>query len=344
MKAIVTLENGQFTLKDVPIPQASAGEILVKITASAQNPVDWKTALLHKKPNNILGCDFAGTVVELGPEVPDTLRHVGERVAGCVQGGIAPNGAFAEYVVMQAALAIALPDSVSFEDGAQLGVACFTACLALYDCLKLPTPDHPVEESSSVLIWSGTSATGQYAVQFAKLSGMRVIATASPKHFELVKALGADEVYDYANSQTPRKIFASTRGSLRHAMDCFSQDRTPNQVSTSLSKEGGTIATLLPYVSRSKGVQTHLVLAYTILGKELTFPFAYPAVEEHRQSAMEYAKLISALLAKGKLKPVPVKVFPNGLQSVHDGFEYMGAGKVHAEKITYRISDTPGID
>ncbi|KAH9840915.1 chaperonin 10-like protein [Rhodofomes roseus] len=344
MKAIVTLGNGHFELKDVQTPRASAGEMLVKVAATAQNPVDWKTALLHKKPENILGCDFAGTVVEVGPEVPETLRHKGERVAGCIQGGVAPNGAFAEYVVMEAALAISLPDSVTFEEGAQLGIACFTSCLALYRCLKLPTPDCPATEPIPMLIWSGTSATGQYAIQFAKLSGLRVITTASPKHFDLVRSLGADEVYDYADSKTPRKIFAATGGTLRHAMDCISQDRTPNQVSTSLSKEGGNIATLLPYVSRSKGVQTQLILAYTILGKEITFPFAHPAVEEDHQSAVEYAQLISKLLSQGKIKHTRINLFPHGLQSVKDGFEYMGAGKVHAEKITYRISDTPGVD
>ncbi|KZT64509.1 GroES-like protein [Daedalea quercina L-15889] len=344
MKAIVTLGNGRFDLKDIPVPPISAGDILVKVAAVSQNPVDWKTALLHQKSDNVLGCDFAGTVAEVGPEVPSTMRRVGERVAGFIQGGVAPNGAFAEYVVIQAVLAIPLPDSVSFEEGAQLGIACFTACLTLYQYLKFPTPDCPAKVPTPVLIWSGTSATGQYAIQFAKLSGLRVFTTASPKHFEFVKALGADEVFDYADSRTPRKIFASTSGTLRHAMDCISQDRTPNQVSTSLSKEGGTIATLLPYTSRTKGVKTVSILAYTIFGKDISFPYTQPAVAEDHASGIQYAKLISKLLSEGKLKPIPIKMFPNGLQGVQDGFEYMRAGEVHAEKITYRVSDTPGVD
>jgi NADPH:quinone reductase-like Zn-dependent oxidoreductase len=106
MKALVTLGDGRFELKDVSLPNLKPTEILVKVVAIAQNPTDCKslqrnknlactdtklisgkTLLLNKRPGNILGCDFSGTVVEIGKEVPAGLRDVGERVAGCVHGG-----------------------------------------------------------------------------------------------------------------------------------------------------------------------------------------------------------------------------------------------------------------
>lgn len=341
MRAVVTTGDGHVELKRIDTPRCQSGEALVKVIAVAQNPTDWKTAVSCKARGNVLGCDFAGLIVEIGPDVPSGLRTIGQRVAGLTHGGIGPNGAFSEYVTVPAALTIVLPDRTSFEDAAQIPVACFTTCQALYQCLHLPTPLGGEHEQESVLIWSGSSATGYYAVQFAKLAGLHVITTSSPSNFKLMKDIGADEVYDYAPSHTPRRIFASTDGKLKHAMDCISQDRTPNQVSTALSKDGGTIATLLPYVSRTKGVRTEFILAYSIFGKAITVPFMYPAKQDHYDNAVKYAALISEVLHKHEVKPIPSKLFPHGLESVKDGFEYMQAGKVHGEKVTYRIADTP---
>ncbi|KAJ7782240.1 chaperonin 10-like protein [Mycena maculata] len=343
MKALVTLGDGSFQLQDVKIPSVGFDQILVKVVAAAQNPTDWKTVLLHTHAGNILGCDFAGTVVEIGAEVSAGLRKMGERVAGAVHGGIAPNGAYAEYVAVDAALIISIPDDMTFENVAQLGVACFTVCQSLYQCLGLPTPLKPASVPEDILIWSGTSATGQYAVQFAKLAGLRVISTASAKNIEFVKSLGADEVFDYADWKTPKKISATTEGSLKYAVDCISEGMTPNQVSMSLGKEGGTIATLLPYESKRQGIKTVFILGYSILGKAIEFPFAFPANRDHYENGKIYAQMISEVLALGTLKAVPVRLYPHGLSSVYDGFEDMKAGKVGAQKITYRISDTPGL-
>lgn len=108
--------------------------------------------------------------------------------------GIGPNGTFAEYLVAPSDIIFSLPDTMSFEDAAQLGIACYTSCQCLYQTLELPTPLEPAQEPADVLIWSGTSSTGQIAIQLAKLSGLRVITTASTGRFDFVKTLGADEV------------------------------------------------------------------------------------------------------------------------------------------------------
>jgi NADPH:quinone reductase-like Zn-dependent oxidoreductase len=160
---------------------------------------------------------------------------------------------------------------MTFENAAQLGVACLTVCQSLFQCLHLPTPFQPASVPEDILIWSGTSATGQYAIQFAKLAGLRVVSTSSVKNIEFVKSLGADEVFDYADSKTPKRILSATGSALKYAVDCISEGMTPNQVSMSLGKEGGTIATLLPYESKRKGVQTVFILAYSALGKVTIF-------------------------------------------------------------------------
>jgi len=182
-----------------------------------------------------------------------------------------PNGAFAEYLVIDPALVFTLPDDVPFEIGAQLGVSCYAACQALYQTLHLPTPLDPATEPIDILIWAGSSSSGHYAVQFANLSGLRVVSTASPRNFDLVRSLGAVEVFDYADSRTPKKIHTSTGGKLNYAVDCISDGMTPAQVSNCLSKDGGTIVTLLPYESRKKGIKTELIVVYSMWGEVSDF-------------------------------------------------------------------------
>lgn len=71
-----------------------------------------------------------------------------------------------------------------------------TAFQSLFLSQKLARPDNPTNNVEAVLIWGGSSSVGMYAIQLAKLSGYTVISTASPINFELLKSLGATEVFD----------------------------------------------------------------------------------------------------------------------------------------------------
>lgn len=211
-----------------------------------------------------MGWDFAGTICQVPPNCPN--RKLGEHVAGLASTG---RGAFAEYVAIPGDLTIQLPPTASFEDAAGLGTACISACQCLYQELNIPMPsaDSTPHYAQSILIWSGASSVGQYAIQLAKLSGYKVISTSAPVNHDFVKSLGADVVFDHSDSQSARQIFHSTEGTLVKAVDCWSQGMSPNQVSISLSRQGGEIATLLPYESRTPGVKTYSVAANSIYGK-----------------------------------------------------------------------------
>ncbi|KAK7035348.1 hypothetical protein VNI00_011879 [Paramarasmius palmivorus] len=327
MKAIVTKRGGTYQLEDVEIPIPRNGEVLVKVECAAQNPTDWKSLSMIPE-GHIIGFDFSGTIQTLGPGVNKESRHAGQRVAGTVHGGAERNGAFAEFVLAQAELLFTLPDSISFEEGAQVGCACMTAYMSLYDTLMLPTPfDTPSTTPSSLLVWSGATSVGQIVIQLAKLSGLRVIATASPRNQDFVRSLGADEVYDYLDSFTGRDIFEATGGGIHYAVDCWGEGTSPYQVSASLSNDHATVATLLPYKSRKKGIETKFVFTYSIFGKETVFPFPSPVDMEMVRKARHYCKLISQLLSEGKVKLGPVKLFPNGLVGVADGMDYARLGK-----------------
>ncbi|KAF9055642.1 chaperonin 10-like protein [Panaeolus papilionaceus] len=346
MRAVVSTDEGGFTLQEVPTPTLESGstQILVQVKACALNHIDYKSTILQKKAGNIMGLDFAGVVISTGSAVGAHSFRIGDRVAGAARGNIGPTGSFAEYLVIDPALVFSVPTDIPFESAAQLGTSCFAACQALYRVLDFPTPYEKgrTEDRSEVLVWSGSSSTGQYSVQLAALSGLRVISTSSPANYEFVKSLGADEVWDYNDSRTQKRVFSSTKGKLTSAVDCFSAGTTPGQVSGSLSKAGGKIVTMLPYTSRKKGVTTELVHGFTIYGEAVDLPgISIPASPEHYAHGVRYAQLITQLLVERKLQLGPIKVIPGGLAGIEQGVNLMRSGRVHAEKLVFTVSDTP---
>lgn len=176
-------------------------------------------------------------------------------------------GAFAEYTVASAAVAIHIPDSLSFVDAAQLGICHYTTCQVLYDSLSLPSPLEPTREPIDLLVWGGATSLGQVVVQYAALAGLRVISTASPKNFELVRSLGAAEVFDYHDKDVVAKVRAATGSKLVLAVDCISEYGTPEQVAPCLSDEGGKVAIVRTCDPVSEKVKHIFSFVFTLLGR-----------------------------------------------------------------------------
>ncbi|KAI0264909.1 chaperonin 10-like protein [Gloeopeniophorella convolvens] len=330
---VITKDGATFSSADVPKP--GPGQILVKVVAAAQNPTDWKTLTRLVKAGTyggISGCDFAGTVEEIGPDVPEGARTVGERVAGYIVGGISPNGTFSEYVVVNAEYGIVpIPGDWSFEEAAQLGVAAFTALQTLHETLKLPSPFEPqTGPQRTILIWGGSSSVGQYAVQFAKIGGLRVITTASARNFDLVKGLGADEVYDYHDADVVDKIRATTGNVLDIAVDTISEGQTPQQVTSSIGPQGGSVAIILPYESPRADVKVTFSGAPNLLKHVSSSVCWYAPSYELLQEphAAWFVDVLKKILATGKIKPNPILVWPNGIADAKEGLRFMQDGKV----------------
>ncbi|KAI9464273.1 dehydrogenase [Russula earlei] len=339
-KAAVIQRDGSVALHEIAVPKPGPNEILVKVVAATQNPADWKTALMARRAGSVAGCDFSGIVEEIGSNVPPGLRSTGERVAGLVLGGIFPNGAFAEYLVTLADFVVHVPDTWSFEDAAQLGIAPLTALRMLHEMLELPEPRLPVPArhrappgppDTTVLVSGGASSVGQYVVQFAKLSGLYVIATASERNFDLVRSFGADVVVDYRDPA----------GVIEHVADCVAEGTSFEIVAGALSGKG-TIAylTLADYPT-AEGVKVLRSIVFDCFGMDYDFPLPFTASPELTALGRKWIQLLSELLVKADVRPNPALIQPYGLASVADGFHYMSEGKVSAQKITYRISDTP---
>ena len=202
--------------------------------------------------------------------MPTGLRYIGERVAAFIHGGIRSNGGFSEYVVADAKLVIPIPDTWSFEDAAQISVASLTACQCLYQSLAFPMPPNQPKDASSthLLVWGGSSSVGQFVIQLARLSGVRIIATCSPRNFALLRSLGADLVFSHSDPETPSYVKAATGGKLRYAVDCISEGDTAEKIAQSIGSEGGTVSVILSgYSMKRKDIQCKHSLGYLLLGK-----------------------------------------------------------------------------
>lgn len=178
------------------------------------------------------------------------------------------HGAFAEYLVTSADFVVHVPDAWSFEDAAQLGVAPLTALRVLYDVLELP---EPLGTSASrvqipVLISGGATSVGLYAIQFAKLSGLYVIATASQRNFDLVRSLGADAVVDYTDPVAAAKQIREAAPNLEHAVDCVGEESSTAIVAASLNGKG-TIAQITLHPIPVEGVRTVSSIIFHVIGK-----------------------------------------------------------------------------
>ena len=178
------------TLEEIARPAPGAGEILVRVAAAGVGPWDgWirsgHSALPQPLPLT-LGSDLSGTVVAIGDGVTDFA--VGEAVYGVTNARF--TGAYAEYAVASADMMAGKPESLTDAEAASVPVIAVTAWQALFEQAR-------VGQGQTVLIHGAAGNVGAYAVQFARQSGARVIATVGTGDVEIIRSLGGDEVVDY---------------------------------------------------------------------------------------------------------------------------------------------------
>ncbi len=192
---------------ELETPEPGAGEVRVRLSTSGVNPSDVKArAGLRSKelpfPRVVPHSDGAGVIDRVGQGVAPA--RVGERVWVWNAAWKRAFGTAAQYVVLPAGQAVALPPGVPFDAGACLGIPALTALHAV-------RMDGGVA-GRSVLVTGGAGAVGHYAVQMAKLAGARqVFATASSdEKAMLALQAGADQVIDYRHEDVAAHVLRLT--------------------------------------------------------------------------------------------------------------------------------------
>lgn len=222
----------------VAAPRPGDGEVLVRVRAAGVNALDWKVrsglvkdAFPLALPAT-LGIEFAGEVVEAGPEASALGFAPGTRVFGA----LGRLGAYTDLLVVPVDRLAAVPDTMDMRAAAALPVAALTAWQALFE-------DGGLQAGQTVLVHGATGGVGSLAVQWAKRAGARVIATARAAKAAHARQLGADEVIDSASTQA----LAAIRG-VDLALDFIGGDSL-QQLWPTLSPTGRVLSTAAPEIA-----------------------------------------------------------------------------------------------
>ena len=238
MRAITYSEFGMSTdvlkLRELPVPKADKGEVLVSLEYSGSNPSDAKSRAGNRpgitKPQFeeiVPNSDGSGIITAVGEGVDKT--RIGERVWIWNGQWQRPNGTAAEYITVPSDQAVEMPDDMSFETGACLGIPGLTASYCTLG-------DGPVK-GKTVFVSGGAGAVGHTCIQLAKWSGANVIASGSENGFEHFREAGADHVFDYRDPDLSKKIL----------------DICPSGVDRAIEVEFGENVNLLHKIVRQNG-------------------------------------------------------------------------------------------
>ncbi len=174
-------------LDDVATPEASDGKLLIRVAAASVNPVDYKIRqggypkVTDKDLPVILGRDVAGVI-----ETAAAGYAAGDEVYAHLDWA---DGGYAEFALCAPAGVAAKPASLNMIEAAAVPLAATTAWQGLFDHGRL-------KAGEAVLIHGASGGVGAFAVQFARIAGATVIATASKDEIARVRALGAEQVID----------------------------------------------------------------------------------------------------------------------------------------------------
>jgi NADPH:quinone reductase-like Zn-dependent oxidoreductase len=319
----------------------------------------------------VTGREMSGIVEKIGGNV--TSVQPGDRVWTSTYYRDVRAGCFQQYVVVPQHTVLPIPSNLSFEEAACLGVAGLTASMTLwkwlsvpfphtiyYDaCLECPSPKsvsldsgYQSVESLSLpkrtaempdahrdqwmLIWGGSTATGQFATQVAKLSGVKVITVCSSKTASLSKSLGADHVVvrcDRSSEEILDEISLITMGRITRALDlvgpktaslCLDVCSSERQIKTLGSQK--VIFAPLAMMDSAQEVPSNICVE-TVEMKRFVLDV----------DAGIYGLRLNQLLEKRMLRLPEIHVLEGGLEDIEPGLEMIKRGDMGGRKVVVKI-------
>jgi NADPH2:quinone reductase len=301
MRAIQYSENGQadvMKLVDKDAATPGAGDVLIRIAVSGVNPTDWKARQGSQSGTplprpQVPGQDGAGVVESVGSAV--TSVEVGDRVWVWDAAYQRTEGTTQELAVVPAGQVVRLPDSVSFDIGASLGIPALTAHRAL-----TAREDGPVELTPGSLIGTialvagGAGAVGHAAIQLAVWAGATVIATvSSAEKAALATAAGAHHVIDYKQEDLVARVRALAPKGVEVVVEVNAVANLKADIE--VVALGGTIAMYAADGDAAASIPVRAAMAKNV---RLQFFLTYTTSREQKSAAI---RAVSAAAAAGAL-------------------------------------------
>ncbi|CAA7268084.1 unnamed protein product [Cyclocybe aegerita] len=300
-----------------------------------------------------LGFSGAGTIKRLGAKVNGL--SVGDRVTFF---GMGPSRSksLQECSVQPRSVVSKIPDSLSLEEASTIPDNFVTSFYTLFNQLALPLPSSfpaqtpPPLSKTPILVYGAGSTAGVYAIQLLHLAGYKkILATASKKHHEYLRSLGATDTFDY-NSSTLVEEIAKTvgeDGKVLIAVDCITADGTLAILGKIVSPLG-KIALLLPIKEGNAVIGGQEQRMYFEVAEDSNpFPkgtkivyvrtFNYQKDEYLKQNLMP--KILPRLLDSGYIKPTQVRLLEKGSfkERVGTGLDLLRNNQISGEKVVVKV-------
>lgn len=278
--------------------------------------------------SQVTGREMSGVVAQVGRNVPNFQE--GERVWTSTYYKDLRAGCFQEYIVVPSHTVLPIPDTVPFEAAACLGVAALTAAMSLWKWLGVPTPSSVIDFTKEqwLLIWGGSTVTGQFATQFAVHSGLKVITVTSADTKALSQRLGASHVVardGRSDDELVEEIRQITRGKITRAIDLVGPETSALSL-RSVSEEWPVAFAPLAMMSGSQEVPKNVVV-HTVEMKQFVLD----------KTNVYYTKELGTLLESGKVVLPELQLIEGGLEVIQEGLELLKKGNMRGKKLVVRI-------
>lgn len=275
---------------------------------------------------------MSGIVTSTGARV--TSLKVGDRVWTSTYYKDIRAGCFQSHVVVPSHTVNHIPTTLSFDEAACLGVAALAACMALWRWMQVPKPSEYEHRSLQIcdewlLIWGGSTVTGQFATQLARLSGFRVITVASQATKDVSLRMGATHVV-VRDGKSDQEIVEEIRSV------------TGSQITRVIDLVGPKTAALaLQTVSPDRPVH---FAPLAMMAKDQVVP---ENVEVHtvemKQFVLDsncdvYGQTLTRLVETGDLALPKLQVMKGGLEQVVNGLEILKRGDMKGQKLVVNLS------
>jgi zinc-binding alcohol dehydrogenase family protein len=220
---------------DLPKPEPTGRDLLVRVEAVSVNPVDTKVRAPGKPARTaplVLGWDAAGMVEAVGPAVErfkpgDPVFYAGD---------ITRAGSNSEFQLVDERIVGGRPRSLAVEQAAAFPLVSITAYEALFDRLGINAEAQA--RGRTLMIIGGAGGVGSIAIQLAKLAGLAVLATSSrAESTDWVKALGADHVLNHRHPLRPQLEAAGFKN-VDYILNCADTDGYWDQMADMIAAQG----------------------------------------------------------------------------------------------------------
>ena len=301
--AILNKKNAELKVDDIPVPEISEDEVLVKVEYAGVNPLDnmivreeVKLITPYKYPL-VMGNEFSGVIEKAGSKVTDFKE--GDRVYARMP--LDRIGAFAEYVAIDKNAIAEIPDYLSFEEAACVPLTALTAIQAF----ELMNP----KGGESIFISGGTGSLGAMAIPIAKSMGLKVITSGSARNKERVTELGVDEFFDYKTQD-----YSEMLADVDYVLDTLGEKELEKEFR--ILKSGGILVSLKGLPNREFAERLGLSFVKKGLFKVAGMKFDRMAAKKNQkyyflfvESNGRQLKEVSRIFAEKNIKPSVDEIF-----------------------------------